>query len=85
MAVSFIGEGNQSTQRKPATCHKSLDKLYHIMPSFFMISTIYMKEKVFIFHILSIKNLGWQLNANHELKESQLDKINETNNKPIGS
>jgi len=24
MAVSFIGEGNQSTRRKPLTCHKSL-------------------------------------------------------------
>jgi hypothetical protein len=24
MAVSFIGEGNPSTRRKPPTCHKSL-------------------------------------------------------------
>ena len=30
MAVSFIGGGNQSTQRKPQTCHKSLT-LYHIL------------------------------------------------------
>jgi len=28
VAVSFIGGGNQSTRRKPLTCHKSL---YHIM------------------------------------------------------
>ena len=30
VAVSFIGGGNQSTQKKPLTCHKSLT-LYHIM------------------------------------------------------
>jgi hypothetical protein len=24
MTISFIGGGNQSTQRKPPTCHKSL-------------------------------------------------------------
>jgi hypothetical protein len=28
MTVGFIGGGNQ---RKPPICHKSLDKLYHIM------------------------------------------------------
>jgi len=31
MAVSFIGEGNRSTRRKPLTCRKLLTKLYHIM------------------------------------------------------
>jgi hypothetical protein len=31
------------------------------------------------------QNLGWQLHANHDLEESQLDKINETNDKPTGS
>ena len=30
IAISFIGEGNQSTHRKPPTCCKSCDKLYHI-------------------------------------------------------
>ena len=29
VAVSFIGGGNQSTQRKPPTCHKSLKILSH--------------------------------------------------------
>ena len=27
----FVGGGNQSTRRKPSTCHKVTDKLYHIM------------------------------------------------------
>jgi hypothetical protein len=31
VAVSFIGGGNQSTRRKPPTCRKVTDKLYHIM------------------------------------------------------
>ena len=31
MAVSFIGGGNWSTQRKPLTCRKSLTNYYHIM------------------------------------------------------
>ena len=32
VAVSFIGEGKQSTrEKKTPICHKSLDKLYHIM------------------------------------------------------
>ena len=31
MSVSFIGGGNQSTRRKPLTCRKVTDKLYHIM------------------------------------------------------
>jgi hypothetical protein len=29
MTVSFIGEGNQSTWRKPLTCRKLLKKLSH--------------------------------------------------------
>ena len=29
--ASFIGGGNMSIQRKPPTCHKVTDKLYHIM------------------------------------------------------
>ena len=32
MIVSYIGGGNRSTQRKPATCRKQItDKVYHIM------------------------------------------------------
>jgi hypothetical protein len=31
VAVSFIGGGNWSTERKPLTCHKSLTNFYHIM------------------------------------------------------
>ena len=31
VAVSFIGGGNRSTQRKPPTCCKSLTNFYHIM------------------------------------------------------
>ena len=31
VAVSFIGGGNQSTWKKPPTCHKSLTNFYHIM------------------------------------------------------
>ena len=31
MAVSFIGRGIHSTQRKPQACRKVTDKLYHIM------------------------------------------------------
>jgi len=31
MAVSFIGGGNHSTQRKPQTLPQVTDKLYHIM------------------------------------------------------
>ena len=30
VAVSFIGEGNRSTHRKPLTCRKSLTNFYHI-------------------------------------------------------
>ena len=29
VAVSFIGGGNQSTMRKPPTCHKSLTNFLH--------------------------------------------------------
>ena len=29
--ASFIGGGNMSIRRKPPTCHKVTDKLYHIM------------------------------------------------------
>ena len=29
VVVSFIGGGNQSTRRKPPTCHKSLTTLSH--------------------------------------------------------
>ena len=31
VAISFIGEGNQSTWRKPLNCRKSLTNFYHIM------------------------------------------------------
>ena len=31
VTVSFIGGGNQSTLRKPLTCRKSQNKVYHIM------------------------------------------------------
>jgi len=33
MAISFVGGGNRSTQRKPPTCRdlQVTDKLYHIM------------------------------------------------------
>ena len=31
VAVSFVGGGNQSTRRKPPSCHKSLTNFYHIM------------------------------------------------------
>jgi len=31
VAVSFIDEGNQRTRRKPPTCRKVTDKVYHIM------------------------------------------------------
>ena len=33
MTVSFSGRGNQSTQRKPPTCHKSLTILSHNVAS----------------------------------------------------
>ena len=31
MVVSFIGQGIQSTRRKPLTCRKSLTNFHHIM------------------------------------------------------
>jgi len=31
VAVGFIGGGNRSTRRKPPTCRKSTDELYHMM------------------------------------------------------
>jgi hypothetical protein len=38
--VNFIGEGNQSTRRKPPTCRKSLTKRYHMMLYLAMSKTV---------------------------------------------
>jgi hypothetical protein len=58
MGVSFIGGGNQSTQRKPPTCRKSLtNKLYIVFgyPSYFV--QVLKIEKIKVYQAFLMDNV----------------------------